>query len=347
MRQLRYGWLQKTLSEEHDLVSTSLGSGQLPDETDLLVLVAPENLDAKQLFAAGQFLMRGGTVVAATAPFLVELQSSMSAQPYESGLDDWLRHHGITVEKQLVLDAQNAAFPVERRVGGFVLQETRMIDYPYFIDIREKGIDQDSGLASGINQVTMTWASPIVLDEQRHQQRKVVRLLESSNRSWTSDGLSVRPDFETYPDLGFPSGEQQQSHLLAVVAEGRFESYFKDKASPLAVEALSETLPDSADHDHSHDTDIDESETAAQPVITRVIDHSPESARIILFASNDFLADDMINLASMGLGTRYIKPVELLENAIDWSLEERALLAIRGRSQFSRTLDPLNQEEQL
>lgn len=50
----------------------------------------------------------------------------------------------------------------------------------------------------------------------------------------------------------------------------------------------------------------------------------------------------MINLASMGMDIRYTKPVELLENAIDWSLEERDPLAIRGRSQFARTLDPLN-----
>lgn len=357
-RQLRFGWLQKTLSEEHNVISTTLKSGQLPDETDLLVLMAPEELDAKQLFAVDQFLMRGGTVVAATSPFLTELQGIMAAQPYDSGLDDWLAHHGITIEKQLVLDEQNAAFPVpvDRRIGGFVLQETRLIDYPYFIDIREKGIDQDSGLAAGVNQITLTWASPIVLDDQSHQQRSITRLLESSDRSWASDNPEVKPDFEVYPDSGFPSGEQQQRHLLAVIAEGRFESYFKDKASPLTADALSGDVNHDHDHDHDHDHNHDhdgsgadevDADEAGQPVITRIIDHSPESARIILFASNDFLADDMINLASMGMGTRYTKPVELLENAIDWSLEERDLLTIRGRGQFARTLDPLNQGEQL
>lgn len=357
-RNLQFGWLQNTLSEEHNIVSTDLESGQLPDETDILILLAPEKLDDNQLFAVDQFLMRGGTVVASTSPFRIEMQGLLSAQPYESGLSDWFKHHGITVEKQLVMDKQNAAFPipVDRRVGGFVVQETRMIDYPYFIDIREQGIDQDSGLASGINQMTMTWASPIVLDKQHPQQRKIIRLLESSEQSWASDSLAVKPDFETYPDFGFPSGEQQQRHLLAVISEGRFESYFRDKASPLEKE------PSSPDGEPNHgmgtDTEIDTEtdmgaggggspEDESQPVITRVIDHSPDSARIILFASNDFLADDMLNLASMGLGTRYTKPVELLENAIDWSLEERSLLAIRGRSQFSRTLDPLSQQEQM
>ena len=81
--------------------------------------------------------------------------------------------------------------------------------------------------------------------------------------------------------------------------------------------------------------------------ITRVIDRSPESARIILFASNSFLTDEMLDLAASGLGTRYLNPIQLVENAIDWSLEDRGLLAIRGRAHFSRTLHPLDRQSQV
>jgi len=49
----------------------------------------------------------------------------------------------------------------------------------------------------------------------------------------------------------------------------------------------------------------------------------------------------------MSLGSQYNNPLELLENAIDWSLEDRDLLAIRGRSHFSRPLRPLDQASQL
>ncbi len=55
----------------------------------------------------------------------------------------------------------------------------------------------------------------------------------------------------------------------------------------------------------------------------------------------------MLDLAAAGLGTRYLKPLELIENAIDWSLEERGLLGIRGRAQFSRILDPLDRGAQV
>ena len=36
-----------------------------------------------------------------------------------------------------------------------------------------------------------------------------------------------------------------------------------------------------------------------------------------------------------------------MENAIDWSLEDRGLLAIRGRAHYSRTLEPLDRSTQM
>jgi ABC-2 type transport system permease protein len=148
--------------------------------------------------------------------------------------------------------------------------------------------------------------------------------------------MEIEPDFEMYGELGFPADSQRGEQLLAVAVEGQFESYFKDKPSPLLT----------------FDEQVDAGEEPAEgganaTVITRVIDRSPASARIIVFASSSFLTDTMLDLASSGTGTRYLKPVQLVENAIDWSLEDRGLLAIRGRAHFSRTLKPLDRESQL
>ena len=38
---------------------------------------------------------------------------------------------------------------------------------------------------------------------------------------------------------------------------------------------------------------------------------------------------------------------QLVENAVDWALEDRDLLSIRGRAHFSRTLPPLNRTAQI
>ena len=339
----RFSSLRDTLGEEHNLIETDLSSGQVPTDADLLLLAAPEKLDEKQLFAVDQFLMRGGTVILSTSPFDIDTRDKLSAQAHQSGLQDWLSHNGIKLEDRLVLDPQNAAFPipVERQLGGFVVRETQLVDYPFFVDARQDGLDQTSGLTAGLDQVTLTWPSPIALDEQ--QDRQVIRLVQSTDQAWTTDNPDLQPDYQAHGKLGFPAGSERGRQLLAVAVEGRFDSYFKDKPSPLATEQETK----SETEQNPQDTQHDQAETPKQPVITRVIDHSPESARIILFASNSFLTDDMLDLAAAGLGTRYLKPVELVENAIDWSLEDRGLLAIRGRTQFSRTLAPLERETQM
>ena len=354
----RFSVLRDALSEDHNVVPTDLKSGQVPDEADLLILVSPESLDQKQLFAVDQFLMRGGTVVMATSPFDIEAKGALSARKRESGLKDWLAHNGITLEQKLVLDPQNSAFPipVDRHIGGFTVQETRLVDYPYFTDIRANGMDQDSGLTAGLDQITMTWPSPIDVDQQKNKDRKVTRLLHSSDQAWTSDSVAIQPDFNTYGKLGFPAAKKRGSQLLAVALEGRFDSFFKNKPSPLAAADEKAKADENADEKTDAgkdkavaDADKDNAANEKKPAesITRVIDRSPESARIILFASNSFLSDDMMSLASAAMGTRYIKPVELVENAVDWSLEDRGLLAIRGRAQFSRTLDPMDQESRV
>jgi len=349
----RFNWLRDTLTEEHNLVASDLVSGQVPEDADLLLLVSPENLDAKQLFAIDQFLMRGGTVVIATSPYVTDSsQGTLAIRQHQSGLDEWLNHHGIELKPQLVLDPQNAAFPipVDREIGGFVVRETQMVNYPYFIDIRSDGMTQESGITSGLNQVTLTWPSPILVDQEKNQARQVIRLLESSPEAWTSDSLNIQPDYNTHVQYGFPVGEEQGRQLLSVLVEGRFDSFFKDKPSPLTAvdeEADVEADTDNMTTNEMEQNEQEETEPEPEPAISRLIDRSAESSRIILFASNTFLADEMLNLATSGLGTRYLNPVELIENAVDWSLEDRDLLEIRGRAQFSRTLNPQVHETQV
>jgi len=129
-----------------------------------------------------------------------------------------------------------------------------------------------------------------------------------------------------------------------VVVEGRFDSFFKGKPSPLLDKEEKEEKPTAEGGKEKEGSGQDEA--AEEATITRVIDRSPESARIILFSSADFLSDETLELVSAALRTRYFNPIQLVENAIDWSLEDRGLLSIRGRSQFSRTLEPLDREEQ-
>jgi ABC-2 type transport system permease protein len=342
--------LESKLKQNAQVEAADLRGGHVPEQTDVLFVAAPENLDKTQLFAIDQFLMKGGTVVMATSPYKVSLQGNLAAAKSPSGLEDWLKFHGLSLGDGMVLDTQNAPLPipVERQVGGFPVRQIQLLDYPYFVDVREDGLAQGEAPTLGLNQLIMSWATPISIDAEKAKNRKVVRLIQSSRDSWLSAADSVVPDFQANPELGFEEGREKGRLLLGAIVEGQFKSYFAGKPSPLAQDAK----PVAAGEQSATPDGAKAGEAAApkeqKPSITGVIDHSPESARIILLGSSSFLADDVLSLISEVDRTQYLAPLSFAQNLIDWSLEDRGLLALRARGgQFSRTLSPVKAGRQM
>lgn len=339
----RFTQLEEVLGTDLNVKSEDLSDGSVDSEVDALILAAPGQLNQKQLFAVDQFLMRGGTVIAATSPYSSSRShDSLRMQRVNSSLEKWLDHHGLKIDEKLVMDPQNSAFPVPvtRQLGAFRFQEIRMIDYPWFPDLRSDGLDRDNPITSGMNQLSMAWASPILVDREVNAQRTITELLHSSVNSWLSSSLDVMPQVDNSGRSTFtPSGDKGR-HLLGVISQGRFNSYFAGQDSPLLVSSV-ETSESEASASDSHDR-ANETDTFGG-----VIEHSPESSRIILFSSNDFLSDEVIRMSGAANGTEYLGGLELMANAVDWSLEDQGLLGIRSRSHFNRTLPPMEQDIQL
>ncbi len=348
----RFAQLQSVLGAEMNVQQEDLSDGSVAGDADILVLAAPRDLNEKQLFAVDQFLMKGGTVVAATSPFTADLTGrSLALKKQHSGLEQWLQHNGLPIAEQVVLDPQNAAFPVPvtRNVAGLQLQDIRMLDYPYFIDVRGDGLDRQHPVTAELPQVTMAWASPIQPAEDA-QGREITPLLRSSAQSWLSDTTDIMPKITERGITSFVPQGNRGRQLLGVVSQGRFDSWFAGKPSPL--------LDGAADADAGEDSAAD-SATATSPTgdtpdttddatlqIGSVISRSPESARIILFASNDFLRDQVVQLLGSAQQTEYLNSLQLLANAVDWSLEDAGLLSIRSRGHFNRTLPPMERADQ-
>ena len=343
----RYGDLEEVLGENVRIKEHDLKSGQAPEDADLLLVMAPKELDEKQRFAIDQFLMQGGSVVLASSSFDVQASGTLSASKQESGLDEWLTHQGIDIDETMVLDPQNAALPVptQRYIGGLALPEIRMLPYPHFPDLRGDNLNPDNPITASLGQLTLNWASPIQVDADKNKERQVIELLHSSENSWTSDSLNLVPDYRAHPDTGFAVSGERKAHLLAIAIEGRFNSFYQGKESPLAK---AEESGGEASYEGGEDKDgSDQTEKkAAEQNITGVIERSPDSARLILVSSNTFASNAAIDLASQGINTLYTKPLAFLQNAIDWSLEDRGLLMLRGRTQLARTLDPMPDGEQ-
>ena len=339
--------LREVLGADFDVETASLEDGAAPPSADVLMVLDPADFDAKQVFAIDQFLMRGGTVVVAAGAYRATLAAqSLYASPVQSGLDDWLAHHGVAVDESFVMDPQNAAFPVPvvREVAGFRFQDVQMRDYPYFIDVRGGGLNEDVPFVSELPQLTVAWGSPIDVDEEANVERAVTTLFTSSPASWRSASTDIMPNLSPAGDVAYVPEGEQKANALAVMVEGRFQSFFED--SPLKEEPAEDDAEDAiAEADEGADA-VDEEDEDTLGTVTTVIDKSPESARLIVLGSASFLADQTVRMIGSADGTVYTGSLQLMANIVDWSVEDQSLLGIRSRGQFNRTLPPLAENQQ-
>ncbi len=317
--------LRSALRQEYEVRNVDLKSGRVPDDIDALVLVAPQAMTDTERFAIDQFLMRGGSVIVAAGNYQVTVEpfgGGLALEPIEDGLQGLLADYGIHVQRALVLDPQNEPFPVfyTRNVGGIQVREIRAMNYPFFVDIRRSGMHPDSPIVSNIPMVTLSWASPITINETLNAERTVVPLLKSTPNAWLQTTTEIQPNFDLYPDYGFPVGEKRDSYLLGVAVQGVFQSAFKDHPP---------TLPGS------------ESEGG-----TPVIERSPETARLVVIGSAEFVDDLVFEISQNLSGDRYLNNLKLVLNAVSWATEDTDLLSIRARGTSARVLKPMSREEE-
>jgi len=325
-----YQYAISQLQSEYDVQSVDLSTGRVPDNYDALVIIAPQNLTELEQYAIDQFLMRGGAVIMAVNSYKLDAdpyQGYLTLSPVDTGLKEMLSSYGIDVQDLLVMDTQNAAFPVavNRDVGGVQVQEIQAIDYPYFIDVRPSMMASDSLIVSGLPAISMDWASPVQVNKDQIQDREVTTLLSSSSDAWTSTDTNIQPDFDTYPDLGFPPSDSKSTYPLAISMTGTFDSYFKDKPVPTT-------------------TNADGTESAASGLVT--INQSSTSSRLVVFGGAGFIDDFPLQLSSRLTQDYVVNNLSLLQNAVDWSVEDTDLLSIRSRGSSTRVLMSLDTKEQ-
>lgn len=402
--------LRGYLIGDYDLESTTLRT-PLPNYVDVLLVVAPSSLNDEQVFEVDQFLMRGGTVIVAAGGFETMVQSqTLNSTPNFTGLESWLSHNGVSIEQSMVLDPRNSAFPVPviREVSGFTFQELRMIDYPFFVEVRDEGFVATNTAAKDLDQLTYAWGSPVSINAETNLEREVMELMRSSDKSWTDSSPEVMPRFTDGSISPYsPAGGLVGSQLLAVSLKGSFSSYFdespalvaaRERARELAemesidlvedegedssraagettaddpsdeieideltvVEESGDSLDPAAeqttdedslvtvpDGEESHDEDVSQEESNEAEdedtlgIVGTVIDHSPESARLIVIGSSEFVSDYSVRMISSARQMLYVNGYQFLANLIDTAMEDASLMSIRSRGHFNRTLPSL------
>ncbi len=187
------------------------------------------------------------------------------------------------------MDPQNEPFPVPvtRNVGGMTVQEIQAHQLSVLRGRAADGMDKTSPIVSQLTAVTLNWASPIVLDEAKNAgpadhraARSPADQLVAAHQPSTSN-----PTWRQYRDTGFPVEGEQASATAGGGGARRFESYFKGKPSPLSKPLRSQRGRGPAD-------------AGAGRQAGRTIESSPDTARLVVVGSAEFLTDVVFQISS-------------------------------------------------
>lgn len=321
-----YMIVEQLLSEEHTVERLELSDGVVPDAVDVLIVGKPGAMTEHQQFAVDQYLMRGGKVVALASHFDVEPErNGLVAKVSESGFLDMLKTWGVTVERALVMDPRNAPFPVpvtETR-GGLRFQRIRLLPYPFFPDVRDDGLADEQPALAGVQNLTLPWSSPLALSAPEGVTAEV--LVRTSPESWLNKTGVIEPNFTRYPDGGFGPAGEQAPQVVAAALSGRFPSHFADRPSPLFEGSDEEQTAEGADR------------------TGRTLKESLPDARLVVVGSMDVVSDLILQLSAQPGGEVHRSNLQLVQNLVDWSVEDTDLLAIRSAGSFARTLRPMDE----
>ena len=300
--------LKARLRQDYHVRDVSLdGADGVPGDVDVLLVIKPQALGDRAVYGLDQYLMRGGRVIVCAGSYAPELsQAGLSVRPMDSGLDAWLKHNGVEISKTLLLDDHNQPLPVpevRRTIFGMV-QTWSLRPYPYLVEVRDAGL-QNRAITAKLDAVGIYWGSPVEVLPETAKRLRVTPILASSDRSWTDADVS----HVAQTRYVVPPGTK--SRTIAVVLQGRFDSFFAGKeAPPAGGDSTRRDVP---------------------------LARSPET-RLVVVGDAEFLSDLIAGALGRQSGGLYLQNLGFVQNLVDWMNLDDDLVAIRTRASAARPI---------
>jgi len=326
-RQPSQGWaIFEQLNQLFDVSELQPGFSEIPEDTDVLLIVHPPALEPEQLYVIDQFVMRGGRAAVFVDPYAESAASPAAAQlgrpttaPESSNLQPLLSNWGVRlIEGKVVADAQLAQ-RVNMGGGG----PRAIKDFILWLALRDSELAETDPVTANLDRVNL--ASTGALETVEGVETTVEPLARSSPVSTLFDVSAARglPD----PDeLLRDFTADDEGRLLIARVTGRPNSAYPD-GPPEADPANGES-----------EDDANAAETA--PSSTAHLASASEEVAILVGADSDMLEDRFWVQTQNVFGRRIDVPIAdnatLLINALEHLAGAEALLGLRGRGVSER-----------
>ena len=340
------------------------GIDAVPPDIDVLMLVHPQNLPEKTLFAIDQFVLKGGKALVFVDP-LSEFQASHPSQlnPPGSGtssnLDRLFKAWGFEVPADTVAgdrrDAQRVGVPVPGR-------GTRPLDYIAWLNLRAANLNRDDMITADLSHIMM--ASSGIIEPIEGAKTTIEPLITTSPDSTKipAETLAGLPDVA---GLLKQFKSDNKRYILAAHVTGMIDTAFPDgppkppepgkpeaAAKPEATDPPGDAAAEgSSESKPASSAGAEWVKTSGQPINVVVVadtdmlddrfwvqkqDFFGQRVAIPTANNGDFVAnavevlaggDDLVGLRSRGTSARPFEVVDQIERDAQerYSAEERAL----------------------
>lgn len=213
---------------------------KLDSTIDLIIVAGPKSpIPLKDQFKLDQYIMQGGKIIWLLDKLEVSMDSISKYKFYippdiDYGVDDMLFKYGVRIRPDLVLDLECSTIPQVVGMAGDKPQ-TRMFSWMYHPVVHSYS---DHPIVRNIDRVNMFFPSGIDTLKTDGEVKKTVLL--ASSRYSRAQLSPVRLSFEILKVQPDPAKFNQGNIPLAVLLEGNFESYFKNRLTPEFQEVLNQ-----------------------------------------------------------------------------------------------------------
>lgn len=225
--------LESEIRKFHKVGRVSLDTLMKVDSTiDLVIIAGPKTaFSLKNQFKLDQYIMNGGKVIWLLDKFHVSLDSINLYKFYvprdsDIGLDDMLFKYGVRIMPDLIVDLECSAIP---QVVGMVGDKPQTKLFPWVYHIAAAA-DLDHPIVKNIDRINLFFPSTIDTVKTGGSVKKTV-LLHSSKYS-RSQLSPVRLSFEMLKIAPDPLKYNDGKRPVAILLEGEFESFFKNRVTP-------------------------------------------------------------------------------------------------------------------
>ncbi|MBK8626564.1 MAG: gliding motility-associated ABC transporter substrate-binding protein GldG [Saprospiraceae bacterium] len=225
--------LDNEIRKLHKVGRVSLDTLMKLDSTiDLIIIASPKTeMSIQNQFKLDQYLMSGGKIIWMIDKFQVSLDSINKYKFYvpsdfNLGLDDMFFKYGVRIMPDLILDLECSQIPQVIGMAGDKPQ-TKLFPWPYHLAVAS---DSEHPIVKNIDRVNFFFPSSIDTLKTEGNVKKTI-LLKSSKYS-RAQLSPVRLSFEMLKVAPDPSKYNDGNKPVAILLEGEFESYFKNRLTP-------------------------------------------------------------------------------------------------------------------